>query len=102
VAAPHINQYQLARRAEVHERIVLDIFDVIAACMEEGVEVRVKGFGVFAPEILPQRTVRSPLIPDGKKVVGRRRVIRFRLSRRLKKEWTSEIVTDAEDTTDGE
>lgn len=95
-APPHINQYQLARRAEVQEKIVLDIFDVIAACMEEGVQVRVKGFGVFTPEILPQRTVRSPLIPNGRKVVGRRRVIRFRLSRRLKREWTSAVVEDAE------
>ena len=99
--APHINQYQLARRAEVHEKIVLDIFDVIAACMEEGVQVRVKGFGVFAPEILKQRVVRSPLIPDGKKTVGRRRVIRFRLSKKLKREWTSAVVADAEGGTDG-
>jgi len=92
MAIPHINRYQLARRAEVHEDVVRDIFAVILACMEEGVRVRIREFGTFIPEIKPQRVVRSPVVPGGRKTIGRRRSMKFVMNRALKKEWTSEVV----------
>ena len=93
----HINLYQLANRSEVDQKIVGDIFDVILACMEEGVEVRVRGFGKFKPVIVPERTVISPVVPGGQSLVGRHRTVKFTLAKSVKREWTIEPKAEGED-----
>lgn len=90
MANPHINLYQLARRAEMKEELVRDLFDTILACMEEGVQVRIREFGTFVPEVKPARTMKSPLVDGGEKKLGRRRVMKLRMSRSLKRQWTEE------------
>jgi len=95
MARAHINQFQLARRVEVSEDIIRDVFDVITACMEEGVAVRIRGFGTFRPDIVPERTVRSPVVPEGRKRIGRHRTIRFRISKALKRQWTSPLTEES-------
>lgn len=89
-AKAHINMYQLSRRAEMNEQHVRDLFDVILACMEEGVEVRIREFGTFVPEVKPARVVKSPLVEGGEKKLGRRRVMKLRMSRSLRRQWTEE------------
>ena len=93
-ARSHINQYQLARRAEVDEKIVIDIFDVILACMEEGVQVRLRGFGTFIPEVKAERMLKSPLVEGGQVLSPRHRTMRFRLSKSVKKQWTAKPKTE--------
>jgi nucleoid DNA-binding protein len=95
-SSPHINLYQLSRRCEVREQVVRDIFDVITACMEEGVEVRIREFGTFIPQIKAPRLVKSPLVEGGQQMVGERRVIAFRLSPTLKKQWTKALPASEE------
>lgn len=85
---PYIERHQLARRADLDEAVVKDVFDVILACMEEGVTVRIAGFGNFVPDERPPRETRSPLINGGEPTIRPGGLaMKFRIAPSLRQKW---------------
>lgn len=87
-AIPHLTTSALASRAKLPEPDINRIFDVIRACIEEGMEVRIKGFGSFVPYQRPTASIVSPLINGGTATprTGGRSV-RLRVSKSVLKAW---------------
>jgi len=85
---PFIRREQLARRAEIDEELVKDVFDVILACMEEGTAVQVDGFGTFQPTQLRPRVGRSPLVRGGEPWTTKGGLtMKLRVSPTLRRQW---------------
>ena len=85
----YVNRATLAARADMSEILVKDLFDTILACVEEGIEVRITGFGTFRPvERTAGVPVVSPLINEGRPTPRSPGLtMRFRLSSKLRTLW---------------
>ncbi len=89
-AISHARSMQIALRAKVDIETVDRVFAVLAAFLEEGTQVRIRGFGTFVLVDTPGRTMKSPLVPGGEKVLPARRSVRFRVGKDLKEKWAKQ------------
>jgi nucleoid DNA-binding protein len=93
MARSHIRREQLAKRAEVAEIVVKDVFDVILAAMEEDTEVWIEGFGKFIPARRAASVTRSPVVRGGEPTERPGgRIMRFRMSPALRREWRDKVT----------
>lgn len=87
-AIPHITTTSLALRAGIPPEAVDQVFAEIRKAIEEGVEVRIPGFGAFRPAQRSTVPVRTPLIRGGEPVPrSGGRTLRFRPARTLLNAW---------------
>lgn len=54
-----------------------EFFNHILNTLKEGETVRIKNFGTFSAKVYKGRTIKSPVIPGGKKEFGDNLVLRF-------------------------
>ena len=65
------------------ERIVATLFETMAATLEEGGRIELRGFGVMAVRERPARTARNPRTGETVRVPPRR-TVRFRPGKELR------------------
>jgi len=79
----------LTKRSGVSTEQIKAVFDTMTTLLEEGRSVTIPKFGRFEPRFTEPREISSPIIPDGTKVL-RRRKLRFSMSESLRSRWVLE------------
>lgn len=91
--APHVKFEQLVQRCDADAELVRRVFDTVAACVDEGIEVRIEGFGTFRPFVTAPRTVTNRRVIEsrgGPVEAPSRKVIKFKMSPALRRKWNDE------------
>lgn len=75
----------IAKSIGVKQEVVSEVFEEILKRVDNGEEVRIKGFGTFKGKIYPGRTLQSPTVNDGKPIkFGDSVTLKFRQSQLAK------------------
>lgn len=75
----------IAKSIGVKQDIVSEVFEEILKRVDNGEEVRIKGFGTFKGKVYPGRTLQSPTVNGGKPIkFGDSVTLKFRQSQLAK------------------
>ncbi len=80
----------ISKKSGVTVDDIRSVFDAVTVTIAEGNSVKIPTFGTFAPKIEEPRTIKSSILPNGEAKTPRRRVIRYKMSDKLREDWRME------------